>query len=255
MPIEGRQRESRKQSSSRSAMSLIDMLRVRAAASSRASGIPSRRTQMVAIGPTVVRSEPVPGTVAGGSLGKKGHRLAREEVIDREDHVLGRGPTATERGRSLRLRPREGALLVARTRRDATERRSSGDQGGDGPEQVLAVVENDEAPAFRQVVLDCVQQVALRAARRSPYWPPARGRRDHHSGGPPVRTTRPGRTNPEPSQAARTASRVLPVPPAPVSVTNLDFSSREVMSSSSAGRGMKVVSSRGRLLVRRPATR
>ena len=146
--------------------------------------------------------------------------------------------------------------LVARMRTSPVRRSSSATNAAHTSEQMLAVVQHDQPDPVREVIDELVQRRLSscgRSGRASS--PPSAAPAPHRpqwTGRPSTR--RPPKARRE-SLAASTASRVLPTPPTPVSVTNRDSDSRRRTSAISRRRPTKLVIAIGRFPAgrRRPA--
>ena len=143
--------------------------------------------------------------------------------------------------------------LVARIRSSGGARSSVVDQRRAGVQQVLAVVQDQQARLVPQLVDQGVQRRARGLVLRCPA--PA-GRCARAARGSPARPARPATRRPgnarRTSAATRVASRVLPTPPTPVSVTSRDPDSRRLTSATSRRRPTKLVTSAGSPVRPRP---
>ncbi len=126
----------------------------------------------------------------------------------------------------------------------------AGDERGDAGDEVLAVVEDDELGALRQASFHGLGEVDADVAGTSE----GGGQLTHHVGRRVSREASSHIHTPSKSPASRRAtsraSRVLPVPPGPMSVTRPGEPRRAVTAAVRSGRGTKLVSSGGRLPTR-----
>ena len=142
----------RKRSSRRAAICSGGRVRTRAAASSIASGMPSRRRQIcatavrVGVGQREARARPRGRDRRRGAPRRSEPSAAT--VVRPADLRAGSASTAPARG-SRRAMP-SGSRLVARTCRPAQRRRSASADVDDGVEQVLAVVEDEQHAAVAE---------------------------------------------------------------------------------------------------------
>ena len=210
---------------SRAAIWVIGNARVRAAASSMASGSPSSRAQMSAM---------TPSWSSASSIGAARGRRAGEEE---SDGVVGR--QRRHRPDGLAADPQPLAARGEEPQARAATQQVLGHLGGSG-DDVLAVVEHDQPGPGR------------RSARRAGSGPAGRGRRrsprERRPGSPTGASSTRHPPKLRPSAAARPtsrASRVLPTPPGPTSVTKRWSANSALRSRTSASRPTSGVSASG----------
>ena len=236
---------SRNRSSSSPAISAGRSAATRAAASSIASGIPSSRRQI----------SPTAATLDGVS--EKSPRAAAARWANRDTASLPRdGRHARIRGRQ-RQRPQPEDLLPAHAQRllaggqDAHPRAAAQDVRGQRRRrgrQVLAVVQHQQQrargsartpPRCRPWTGQAAGAPAARPRRPAPSSPRLRPRCSSHSHAP-------SQKDGSWSAAACSASRVLPTPPGPVTVTSGDRAIAAASPASSPARPTNELSCTGR---------
>ena len=178
-------------------------------------------------------------------LDEQAHRLRRPGALRPRSNPVG-GSDSGGTGNSCSPETRSGARLVTMTVSFGADRSRSATIGA-RRDDLLEVVEHQQRGAVLEVVRHAIDAAAAagRAARWTRRSPTARG--PDRSPTQAARTTCRRGTGRRTSPASASDSRVLPVPPGPVSVSSRVRSSSATAPSTSA-RPTNVVSWGGRLL-------
>ena len=199
-----------------SASRSTESARTRAAASSSASGMPSRRRQMRATGG---RGGGVEREARAAPRARARRRAAPRRSRRRDPDRARLRPGSASEGMRQVISPAapSGSRLVASTRTPAPARSSGVGQLGAGAEQMLAVVEHEQQLDAREVAHQHVERADagdLVRRRTPPRRRPATCVSEA-SRASSTQTTPSAKRSPR-SSATACARRVLPEPPAPV---------------------------------------
>ena len=210
-----------------------------------ASGMPSRVRQSRATAAALSVLSAKPGPRRGGPVGEQPDRLVPRVVQGQRVRAGGTASGGTRH--TVSPRTRSGSRLVAITRRHRAAGQQLANQFRRPVDQVLAGVENEQQLAPAEGVDQGGRSAAGRAPRgRRRTRPPAAGRAPVGASASSTSQAPSGKSGTR-SQASRSASRVLPMPPGPHSVSARTSLSSSASSARSRSRPTKLFGSAGRL--------